>query len=476
MADDEQVIGVALSGGGHRASLFGLGALLYLIDAGKGPRLGSVASVSGGSITNAFIGGAIDLKHATPSEMRRHAGVLASQIVHRGTLWASLITYAYLSFIALLVIVAIFVSRANTPSWAIALVWVAATGLVGWLAQRRSAVVAMAFDKTVFHGARLADMHRAVSHVLCATDLQTGQHVYFSSEFVYAWRTGWGTPGDLRASRAAQASAALPGAFSVVPIRLSRFGLPEDRIVAERNPPKQFKLLDGGVYDNMASEWLLHMGEPLTDGSPPGSLRPVTEAIVVNASAGDDVTNRPWVTVPLVGELASLLAVKDVMYRQTTAVRRRLLNIRYQIAQDRQRIQPGARSLEQALPGATVQINRSPFNLPDRFAGGRFGGDGFAERAAAVIAALGEANRDYWLAEADANRRVKTTLSRIDSPRAQSLIRHGYTLTMANCHVLLGYPLLNVPAVEDIAPLVSKQKSDNDSLQTTLNRDASFPN
>jgi hypothetical protein len=39
-------IAVALSGGGHRAALFGLGALLYLIDAGKGPEIGCVSSVS----------------------------------------------------------------------------------------------------------------------------------------------------------------------------------------------------------------------------------------------------------------------------------------------------------------------------------------------------------------------------------------------------------------------------------------------
>jgi hypothetical protein len=36
-------IGVALSGGGHRASLFGLGALLYLADAGKSQEVTSIA-------------------------------------------------------------------------------------------------------------------------------------------------------------------------------------------------------------------------------------------------------------------------------------------------------------------------------------------------------------------------------------------------------------------------------------------------
>lgn len=45
-------IGVALSGGGHRAAVWGAGALLGLVDAGVNDRVVSVASVSGGSIAN----------------------------------------------------------------------------------------------------------------------------------------------------------------------------------------------------------------------------------------------------------------------------------------------------------------------------------------------------------------------------------------------------------------------------------------
>jgi predicted acylesterase/phospholipase RssA len=454
MAANDNTIGVAISGGGHRASLFGLGALLYLIDADKGRQLGSVASVSGGSITNAFIGGVTDLTSVTRQEMWHHARTLASQIVRRGTLWAAPLTYVYLLTIALLLIAAVVIGCCY-PWWAIVAAWVIAVALGGWLSQQRSAVVAKAFDATVFHGAKLADMHQSVSHVLCATDLQTGQHVFFSSGFVYAWRTGWGTPGDLRAARATQASAALPGAFSVVSLPVSRFGLPEQRVVtADRNPPRRFKLLDGGVYDNMASEWILDIDETRRDGTPPTPIQPVTEAIVVNASAGDDVVDRPWVKVPFVGEINSLLAVKDVMYQQTTAVRRRLLNVRYQIAQDEAKIQPHARVLQNALPGTTVQINRSPFEIPDDF---HRGSDDFAARAASAIEWLGDENRQHWAAEADANRRVKTTLSRIDSARALSLIRHGYVLTMINCHVLLGYPLRDMPDAAEFASLVAAE-------------------
>lgn len=46
-------IAIALSGGGHRASLFSLGVLLALVDLRLNRQVSYVASVSGGSITNA---------------------------------------------------------------------------------------------------------------------------------------------------------------------------------------------------------------------------------------------------------------------------------------------------------------------------------------------------------------------------------------------------------------------------------------
>jgi hypothetical protein len=450
MTNGQPTIGVALSGGGHRAALFGLGALLYLVDARKGPQLVSIASVSGSSLTNAYIGHTVDLSTVAVQSMWTHARDFACQVARRGTLWAAPLTWAYLASMAILVLLAVAASI-WCPTWIIAVAWVIAVVVCGWLSQQRSAIAARAFDTTLFHKAPLTSMHGSVSHVLCATDLQTGQAVFFSDAFVYAWRCGWGSPGDLRMAQAAQASAALPGAFTVVSLPLRRFKLPEQRVLG-RHPPKRFKLLDGGVYDNMGSEWLLDLGETIHDGVPPRQLATVDEAIVVNGSAGDDVIKRPWVRVPFLGEIASLLAVKDVMYRQTTAVRRRLLNIRYQIGQDLADIQTGARILDDALRGTTLQIDRSPFEIPDDY---NVGSDALAARAAAAIARLGEENRQSWAAEADANRKVKTTLSRIDPQRAQSLIQHGYVLAMVNSHVLLDYPLLTLPAPERFGWLVT---------------------
>ncbi len=61
---DEARIGIAISGGGHRATVWGLGALLAVADAGLNDRVVSIASVSGGSIANGVI--AHDVDYAGP--------------------------------------------------------------------------------------------------------------------------------------------------------------------------------------------------------------------------------------------------------------------------------------------------------------------------------------------------------------------------------------------------------------------------
>jgi hypothetical protein len=274
-------------------------------------------------------------------------------------------------------------------------------------------------------------MHARVTHVICAADLQTAEHVYFSARFVNAWRVGWGTPGDLRLSRAVQASAALPGAFNSVtlPVRRHRFpGTPELR---------SFRLTDGGVYDNMGTEWPIRLGRRLREGSPPSAPpADADELIVVNASAGLGVVKRKSLRTPVVGEITSLLAVKDVLYDQTTAVRRRLLDLRFRAARG------GLGVPEGPLNGALVQIDRSPYDLPDAFARGD---DELALRARAALEVLGPNQREAWEEEAKANQGVKTRLSKIPRTRAVSLIRHAYVLTMVSSHVLLGYELLAVP-------------------------------
>jgi hypothetical protein len=66
MPGDDGAVGldtaVAVSGGGHRAALFGLGALLALAQTKVNTRVTSIASVSGGSLTNAAIATRLDYR------------------------------------------------------------------------------------------------------------------------------------------------------------------------------------------------------------------------------------------------------------------------------------------------------------------------------------------------------------------------------------------------------------------------------
>src|SRR6266581_804245 len=94
-------ISVAISGGGHRAALFGLGALMYLADAEKSPDVVSIASVSGGSITNGYVALRTDYADADGKAFQEVAVPLTRQIAQRGTVMAVWTTGAYVALLAI---------------------------------------------------------------------------------------------------------------------------------------------------------------------------------------------------------------------------------------------------------------------------------------------------------------------------------------------------------------------------------------
>ncbi len=252
-------IGVSLSGGGHRASLFGLGALIYLVDAGKGPEISCISSVSGGSITNAWVGLKTDLFVAASGDFRTDIAPLAAAVSTKGTLWTAPLTYAYLVLLVAILAVATVLCFPLEGVWPFA-VWAVALTVVGWLARQRGWIAARAFDRALFRGAALSRLNPTTDHIICSCDLQTSEAVYFSGRFVYSYRLGWGVPGDLPLARAVQASACLPGAFApvVLPIERHHFTLAG----AGEHPLTRMLLTDGGVYDNMGTEWPLRLRRP----------------------------------------------------------------------------------------------------------------------------------------------------------------------------------------------------------------------
>jgi hypothetical protein len=101
--NDAPAFGVALSGGGHRATAFGLGALLYLSDSGLSHQVRTISSVSGGSLLNAFLGIQETPFHTCPAtDFERRAAQLAQLLSGNVTRWEIIVRSAILVFLFLI--------------------------------------------------------------------------------------------------------------------------------------------------------------------------------------------------------------------------------------------------------------------------------------------------------------------------------------------------------------------------------------
>lgn len=450
-SEEREGIAVALSGGGHRASLFGLGVLLYLADAEKNRETTSIASVSGGSITNAYVAQQQDFATATASEFRSTvAGPLARQIAERGTFLAAPLTRAYLAGLFLLlplltVLPPLCLDWSSTSSC----LWVfSGVVLFFFLFWQRGNVCGRAYATTLFSAeggpTPLAAMSgRAVQHVICATDLQTSRHAYFSGDFIYGYSLGWSGPGGVPLYKAVQASTAFPGGFP--PTRIGGGDGLEFQTAEEEEGTVRHKLVlvDGGVYDNMADQWARNYErrrERL-----PALTRPAPATLIVVNSVGRTDWKSFAANVPLFGEVAAIVREMNVLYENTTRVRR----------QDLVRMFDGAERGEPGPKGAMVMIDQSPYDLADYFAGVSQEWPRRAARAAKVLDWLGPDGRDAWKSIANANAEVKTTLKALGAEASARLLRHAYVLAMCNLHVILDYPLHEIPDERSFADLVT---------------------
>ena len=449
-------IAVCLSGGGHRASLFGLGALMYLVDAQKNGDVKSIASVSGGSITNGYVAQAVNFRTTDSADFEKKvAKPLASQIALRGTLFAAPLTKLYLLglTVAVLSVIATVVLTPG-PSWLAVLIFGVLLWPLSWLVALRGRVCASAFDNTLFHGKRLRGITTALDHIICATETRASQQFYFSGTFLYSWMFGHGVPADLKLAIAVQASAAFPGGFppSRLPVEPHSFTGGPAQSRGPTSPPEQLVLADGGIYDNMGDQWArgfrsraAHWDELGAKHAKPDQL------VVVNATARDPWRPfKPW-KFPFWPEIASLKRAADVMYINTTNLRRQ------EIVPSFDPLRPKA---AQHLPGALVQITQSPYTVADFFAGQRDPSGATTARAEAAIAALGDTNRISWQELAKLNAAVPTTLRKLGAEVSARLMAQGYVVAMCNLYVIFGdhgaYPLLAVPNMDHFQDLIGE--------------------
>ena len=432
-------VAVAISGGGHRAALFGLGALLYLADSGKSREVESIASVSGGSLANGYVAQSADFRSVDGAAFRTALTPFTRQLARKGTVWPPTgLTLVYL--VLLIAMLAALVGIWFMP-WAVGFRIVGfIVGLVvlGLVASWRSLVVSQAFARTLYSPkgspTALSGISTSLDHVFCATDLHAGEHVYFSGGFVCSYRFGWGSPGDLPLHVAVQCSATLPGAMPPRWLKTARHRFVEGR--TEAKGATRMALVDGGVYDNMADQWGLGIDDRKSRWPELAKdLRGVDELMIVNASAGLDWGPVWKMRLPLVGEILALLKDKTVLYDNGNTVRREWALDRFRAKRP---------------PGVIVNIPRSPLDVPDAFAKGT---DEAATRARVVLEVL-EPGRPDWDAAAERSARASTSLSPMGEAVTIDLLRHGYVLAMVNLHVILGYPWLDVPTRESFEAMV----------------------
>lgn len=435
-------LAVSLSGGGHRATLFVLGALMYLVDAKANADVTSIASVSGGSLTNGMVGQMVNFRRTNGDEFRdRVARPLATQIANFGTLFAPLFTKVYILILIIAGLALVFTLFVPVPWYLRLLLFLAGLMVSGWIFGARGRVCARAFNKTLFspnnHETKLSDLKKDdLDHVICSTEFRSAEQVYFAGDFVYSYALGYGVPGELSLARAVQASAAFPGGFppSIISTKQHKFtGAPKPGAGGPPEPPGEMVLTDGGVYDNMGEQWArgyadrIGVCEKLATGrTPPNQL------VVVNASA-----RIPWNPfrrrlVPWFGELMALIRVNDVLYINTTNVRRQAIVDSFN---------PADPTKATGLPSVLVQIAQSPFRVASRFAKAT---SAVGDRAREVLEFLKKGPSEAeWSAIASDNSTVATSLSKFEPDVTARLIYQGYVVTMCNLHVLFGtgFPL-----------------------------------
>lgn len=457
-------IGVALSGGGHRASVWGAGLLLYLADVGRHRDVGVIASVSGGSITNGVVAHEMDYGQADAASVRAGVRPLLRHIAYTGLFFWGPSTNLYVVTVLTILglgmlgsvagLVMSFISGIGiVPGLVLAgSLLVLAVGILVFA--QRSKVVDRALARTHFsregRTTGLAEVARSLDHVLCATELQSGEHFYFSPRFLYSYRFGCGLPAGLALSTAVQASACLPGAFAARRLATAPYRFERSKEVTEpAAAPDQMLLTDGGVYDNMADQWAAGLVARVRDNAGLQVMVPaLDELIVANASAGPKWTTVRGSWLPVLNELAALSRVKDVQYAVSTSTRRHDLVSAWDEA---------ARS-GRGASGALVHIAQSPFEVPDAFAHASSWPDRSA-RACEAIAWLGdtEANRAAWADIADQSRKLPTVLRKLGPVVTARLLWHSYVLAACNLHVLLpGFELPRLPTEDEFRELIGE--------------------
>ena len=280
MAIDGKSVGLALSGGGYRASLFSLGSLWRLNEAGLLPKIDRITSVSGGSIL---------------------AGVLAHRWRSlnfeqgRATNFVKTVAAPVQEFCSHTIDVSASVSGILTPF----------KSAGDFLIDR--------YKKDLFGDTTLKQLPTpecgAPLFTFYATNLQTGRSFRLRQDKISDYMIGETTSIEVPLATAVAASSAFPPLFSPIVLRTDPAAWTAGKLGNDEKWRKRITLADGGIYDNMGLEQLTGGGS--------GSVGIV---LVSDAGAPFELEDDPHEDY-----VRQLGRVRDILIDQTRALRKRWL-------------------------------------------------------------------------------------------------------------------------------------------------------
>jgi predicted acylesterase/phospholipase RssA len=234
-------IGLALSGGGFRATLYHLGVIRYLRDSGTLPLLSDIAAVSGGSILGAHL--VLNWDRYTGDD--RAFGEAAAEIVR-------FVQHDVRNHIV----------RRLPLLFPVRL----AAKLAGWHAPQLTpnALLERAYRQFLYGDRRLFELpEQPALHVL-ATNVSDGVMAVFNRDGLHIQTRDAGSAEPFRhvagqtasIAKVVSASSAFPGFFPPVEMSAADLGVHEGQFPTE-------SFTDGGVYDNLGTRgfaWLVRHG------------------------------------------------------------------------------------------------------------------------------------------------------------------------------------------------------------------------
>lgn len=382
-------IGLALSGGGFRASLFHLGVLRRVAELGWLPRVDAISGVSGGSIIAAFAA----LRWA---EMLRGGGD----------------TEAFQQHIAVPFIEAV-TTRSFIRDW---MTRAALQGVVRAFDSTYSRTTAMGdvLSERFYEHKSCAELPEAPYTILNATSLISARAWRFTRDGLGDSRIGdadWSSGPGLSVGHAVAASAAFPPVFSPARIESRAYNFSG---TTYRDAPvtlsRTIALTDGGVYENLGTE-VLTKQTPL----PGGKLLEIPEFLLVSDGGYPPHYEFEPRWIPGLASVALMWRANTIALEQVSALRRRML----------------VRMFEQQQPNGLLvalgsNLDRLPAGEADQYR--ELVGNAVCPPASVV----------------ERVQRVRTHLNRFSRDEADALMYHGYILTDAflwarNAHLQSDY-------------------------------------